>query len=478
MERGEHAVIGCCGPPECLVAGEVHRRLRDRRAQQTARAGRPRVSHHRRATCPGWPTTWRTSWTHGSHDMPLLARSPRGCSPSCSSTASRWASTSRSLTIAVLAIVDVVQPAPSPRGSDRLVARRGGRHRIARTGAPHGPDRHRARSHASCSVAWRAGACRSAASPSPAARLRRVIGLATETVGAAAIGAALVASRAGADGAFARGGAALGRTAPLLRGLVDRPAGRGRLHPALRVGRRGLRARARGGLPTADRARGSHPARRVRRRRRVARRGAGRDRRRRVPARPRGDRSIRARDRAPIGSTSSGSEAPIASPGRDRGHDRARGRRPAVRRLRRRAGRVPLRRGGHAVGDRHDVQRLRATGLLPARCRRRAGRAAPRRRASRHATHASVPGRRRLPARPDRRDPRVRGPAAAPLPGGLRLDRAPVLRRGLDPLACGRRRHRGCAAVARPDALDRARAWRRAPSRSRSGSPRSGRTPS
>ena len=47
-----------------------------------------------------------------------------------------------------------------------------------------------------------------------------VIGLATETVGAAAIGAALVASRAGADGAFARGGAALGRTAPLLRGLV------------------------------------------------------------------------------------------------------------------------------------------------------------------------------------------------------------------------------------------------------------------
>ena len=47
-----------------------------------------------------------------------------------------------------------------------------------------------------------------------------VIGLATETVGAAVIGAALVANRAGADGALARGGAALGRTAPLVRGLA------------------------------------------------------------------------------------------------------------------------------------------------------------------------------------------------------------------------------------------------------------------
>jgi hypothetical protein len=47
-----------------------------------------------------------------------------------------------------------------------------------------------------------------------------VVQLALEAFGSAVAGAGMLVARAGADGAFARGSVALGRTAPLLRGLV------------------------------------------------------------------------------------------------------------------------------------------------------------------------------------------------------------------------------------------------------------------
>ena len=47
-----------------------------------------------------------------------------------------------------------------------------------------------------------------------------VVQLALEAFGSAVAGAGMLVARAGADGAFARGGVALGRAAPLLRGLV------------------------------------------------------------------------------------------------------------------------------------------------------------------------------------------------------------------------------------------------------------------
>ena len=129
---------------------------------------------------------------------------------------------------------------------------------------------------------------------------------------------------------------------------------------------------------------------------------------------------------------------------RDRvGHGPDRGRRP-VRRVRGPPAGLPVRRSGHAGGDRPALRPVRPERLLRARLGR-----APRRRSARDDPRArDLPdrraGRRRHGAcRPDGGRARLGAAPAADLPGRVRLDRAPLLRPRHDRVARDRDRDHG-----------------------------------
>ena len=230
---------------------------------------------------------------------------------------------------------------------------------------------------------------------------------------------------------------------------AHRPAAGPHLRGALRLGRPDLPARAGRSAGLAARSRLARRPRGVHARMRVA--GGG-------PPDGRGDRHPAVRARlAGCGRPDAARDrrGPTGDDGGDRRPgDRGRGHRP----VRRAPDRLPVRWPEHARGGRHDLQRLRAAGLL--RARRGGlpgGRGRRRPRDDRRAPDPAVSRGAPCAHRADRGRARVRRAPAPPLPGCLRLDGAPAVRPDDDRGPRGDAGRHGDPGAGRTDALDGAR---------------------